>query len=178
MAPKDCPPGKILNPKTNRCVKIDGKIGKQILAEKKEKSKSPPKPTSESKFTLNNKEIPLDNVLEAGMYDDETELSIEDMKYNGKLFMKALTKGILAHKKIKSLKFTEIWFDKIKKVFVVMTEGDEKYVWSFKLDADTFKVIESYNYEYKDEDDMYEEADEALKKKKWVSNYTVTIYSA
>ncbi len=27
---KECPPGKILNPKTNRCVKIDGKIGKEI----------------------------------------------------------------------------------------------------------------------------------------------------
>ena len=29
---KQCPPGKILNPATNRCVKIDGKIGKAILA--------------------------------------------------------------------------------------------------------------------------------------------------
>lgn len=30
---KQCPPGKILNPKTNRCVKIDGKIGREILRE-------------------------------------------------------------------------------------------------------------------------------------------------
>ena len=30
---KQCPPEKILNEKTNRCVKRDGKIGKKILAE-------------------------------------------------------------------------------------------------------------------------------------------------
>lgn len=29
-APKQCPPGKILNPKTGRCVNIDGWMGKQI----------------------------------------------------------------------------------------------------------------------------------------------------
>ena len=28
---KDCPPLKVLNPPTNRCVSINGKIGKQIL---------------------------------------------------------------------------------------------------------------------------------------------------
>jgi hypothetical protein len=32
MTTKTCPPGKIVNPATNRCVKIDGKIGKAILA--------------------------------------------------------------------------------------------------------------------------------------------------
>lgn len=31
---KDCPPGKIRNPITNRCVKIDGKIGKQLIKKK------------------------------------------------------------------------------------------------------------------------------------------------
>ena len=31
MPTKDCPPGKILNPATNRCVKADGKIGKALL---------------------------------------------------------------------------------------------------------------------------------------------------
>lgn len=30
MPPKECPPGKILNPATNRCVKIDGKIGRAL----------------------------------------------------------------------------------------------------------------------------------------------------
>lgn len=28
---KDCPIGKILNIETNRCVKINGKIGKEII---------------------------------------------------------------------------------------------------------------------------------------------------
>lgn len=27
---KNCPPGKILNPKTGKCVKADGKIGMQL----------------------------------------------------------------------------------------------------------------------------------------------------
>ena len=31
MNRKTCPPGKILNPKTNRCVLITGKIGQQLL---------------------------------------------------------------------------------------------------------------------------------------------------
>lgn len=31
---KNCPPGKIINPKTNRCVLINGKIGQQLLYSK------------------------------------------------------------------------------------------------------------------------------------------------
>jgi serine/threonine protein kinase len=31
ISKKKCPPGKILNPKTNRCVNIDGKIGKTLV---------------------------------------------------------------------------------------------------------------------------------------------------
>ena len=48
-AKKECPPGKIINPLTNRCVKIDGKIGKAILATLKpaaKKSVSAEKPAS------------------------------------------------------------------------------------------------------------------------------------
>lgn len=32
-----CPPGKIINPRTNRCVNIDGKIGKQVLQEQRKR---------------------------------------------------------------------------------------------------------------------------------------------
>lgn len=32
MPPKECPPGTVLNPKTNRCVKADGALGKKLLA--------------------------------------------------------------------------------------------------------------------------------------------------
>lgn len=35
IVPKKCPPGKIINPRTNRCVNIDGKIGKQVLAQRR-----------------------------------------------------------------------------------------------------------------------------------------------
>jgi hypothetical protein len=37
---KKCPPGKILNPLTNRCVNRDGKIGQQVLADRKKKAKA------------------------------------------------------------------------------------------------------------------------------------------
>lgn len=36
----NCPEGKILNPKTNRCVDINGKIGKEILKSQNEKKES------------------------------------------------------------------------------------------------------------------------------------------
>ena len=36
----DCPSGKILNPKTNRCVKIDGKVGLELVAKQSSKKKS------------------------------------------------------------------------------------------------------------------------------------------
>ena len=58
MADKPCPDGQIRNPATKRCVKIDGAIGKKIIAEikakeKKQKSKSQspkeePKPKKKS----------------------------------------------------------------------------------------------------------------------------------
>jgi len=35
-----CPEGKLRNPKTNRCVKIDGRIGKQVLKEQEKKEKT------------------------------------------------------------------------------------------------------------------------------------------
>jgi len=46
---KECPPGKILNPATNRCVSIDGKIGKELLkAQAKPASSSSKSTTSKS----------------------------------------------------------------------------------------------------------------------------------
>ena len=36
-----CPPGKIFNPATGRCVKIDGPIGKKLVAASRGRSKSP-----------------------------------------------------------------------------------------------------------------------------------------
>lgn len=41
---KDCPPGKIRNPRTNRCVKVDGAIGKKILKGEELPPKPPKKP--------------------------------------------------------------------------------------------------------------------------------------
>ena len=40
---KDCPPGKILNPVTGRCVKEDGAIGSKLMKAKKAAEKEEPK---------------------------------------------------------------------------------------------------------------------------------------
>ena len=40
MQAKQCIEGKIVNPKTNRCVKIDGRIGKALLNSKQPKMQS------------------------------------------------------------------------------------------------------------------------------------------
>lgn len=44
--PARCPPGKILNPETKRCVKRDGKIGRQILAARREQKQLAGHPAS------------------------------------------------------------------------------------------------------------------------------------
>lgn len=36
---KACPPGKIRNPRTNRCVKKEGKVGKQVVQEQRQRRK-------------------------------------------------------------------------------------------------------------------------------------------
>ena len=38
---RNCPPGKIMNPKTGRCVNRNGKLGKEILKKSSKKAKSP-----------------------------------------------------------------------------------------------------------------------------------------
>ena len=38
--PKECPEGKILNPKTNKCVSITGKIGQQLNNKDKKEIKN------------------------------------------------------------------------------------------------------------------------------------------
>jgi hypothetical protein len=40
---KECPPEKILNPKTNQCVSRTGVVGKKLLMEAESKKPSPPK---------------------------------------------------------------------------------------------------------------------------------------
>ena len=50
----DCPPGKILNPATGRCVNEDGAIGKKILAESKDAKPTKKKLVKKSKKTEDN----------------------------------------------------------------------------------------------------------------------------
>jgi len=40
---RKCPQGKIINPKTGRCVKKDGRIGKQIVRKSHKSSRKSPK---------------------------------------------------------------------------------------------------------------------------------------
>lgn len=103
MPPKECPPGKILNPATNRCVKIDGKIGKALLkarasapaktktasSSKKSKTPSPPKkPETPKKERLlreiakrcNNDSDPIS----MDTFADMTEEQLMELVYIGK----------------------------------------------------------------------------------------------
>lgn len=57
---KTCPQGKILNPKTKRCVKKDGKIGKEILAKQKGNQ---PKNQPKSPTPNQNNQCPPDKIL-------------------------------------------------------------------------------------------------------------------
>jgi hypothetical protein len=56
MTIKDCPVGKILNTLTNRCVKIDGKIGKDIIKNLTLKQKNISKDKKETKEKKDKKE--------------------------------------------------------------------------------------------------------------------------
>ena len=81
---KECPPGKILNPRTNKCVNIDGKIGKKILEDQqkgiivnsKDKDKKKTSKYSDAKcleWKLNKLKNPLTNrkITEGkGIYND------------------------------------------------------------------------------------------------------------
>lgn len=46
---RPCPPNKILNPGTNRCVKRDGRIGRELLRNKTPKTPTPKTPTPKTK---------------------------------------------------------------------------------------------------------------------------------
>ena len=90
MSSKVCPEGKILNPKTGRCVNIDGKIGKQVLAEllskitlnessSSSKSKTPPLQKLEvlhkkQMDAMRNRNIPLIKELAAQMDEIRKQL--------------------------------------------------------------------------------------------------------
>lgn len=50
-----CPPGTIRNPKTKRCVKKDGKTGKELLSKKEEKKKTAPSKKTASKKAASKK---------------------------------------------------------------------------------------------------------------------------
>ncbi len=97
--PKECPPGKIVNPATGRCVKIDGTIGKKLAAaaaapeakkpkkktpepkKPKKKTPEPKKPTPDEKTlilaTLKNK---CHNDYEPISMENFSDMTIEQLK--------------------------------------------------------------------------------------------------
>jgi hypothetical protein len=69
MSPsKKCPPGEVLNPATNRCVKINGKIGKAILAGK---ASEPSKPKTPKSHKCNNDYDPISMDYFSNMTEEE-----------------------------------------------------------------------------------------------------------
>jgi hypothetical protein len=82
---KNCPPGKILNPRTNRCVNADGKLGKQIAAAVKPKSpaKSAAKSAKKSptkSVLLNRLTDKCNNDYDPIMMDDFKDMTKEDLQ--------------------------------------------------------------------------------------------------
>jgi hypothetical protein len=59
---KECPPDKILNPETDRCVSKTGTVGKKILLELLNKNKNKNKPKSQKEIQII-KECPHDKIL-------------------------------------------------------------------------------------------------------------------
>lgn len=89
MSLKQCPPGKILNPLTNRCVKIDGAIGKKIVAAAHKPikqvfpSKSPPKqvsPQSPKTTILKELQNSCNNDADPISMDAFADMSVSDLK--------------------------------------------------------------------------------------------------
>jgi hypothetical protein len=58
-----CPPGKILNPSTGKCVKIDGKIGKKLLSGKNDDKQDKQKPIYTKEICLEWKNNKLRNPI-------------------------------------------------------------------------------------------------------------------
>ena len=121
---KECPEGKILNPKTNRCVKKDGKIGKSLLKEEKKPdiiifySKSADKPAGKNKgeFINNEEEYKeLNKIKNFRRYlsnFDECEFKYKGYTYNTIEHAFQGAKITLADKE-KGYKFTKDSGDKI-----------------------------------------------------------------
>jgi len=81
---KVCPPGKIINPATGRCVKIDGKIGKAVLAAAAAKEKKSPKkeesPKTKKERILKEIKDKCNNDADPISMDNFEDLSIEELE--------------------------------------------------------------------------------------------------
>lgn len=87
-----CPIGKILNPLTNRCVKIDGKIGKEIIKNAKIQVKK------EDKILFINKSI-IDNIGKNDVILDPAGLGFMKHNFNGAGFASAAIYNLLSTSK-------------------------------------------------------------------------------
>jgi hypothetical protein len=82
--PKECPPDKILNPKTNRCVNRNGVLGKKLVAEAKakvaKKSNSPKSLPRTKSSILKNLIETCNNDYEPILMENFSDMSEEDLK--------------------------------------------------------------------------------------------------
>jgi len=123
----ECPPGKILNPKSGRCVKKDGKIGKELIMKAKKSKKS--KKGSKPKKTCSDDQI---------LNPKSGRCVKKDGKIGKELIMKAKKKSAKEKVKKKSAKKS-----KAGAVRVVRAD-EERQVWSYEL---TYKKIIIQNNE-------------------------------
>jgi hypothetical protein len=102
---KECKEGKIYNESTGKCVKIDGRIGKKILAlleSKKVKTKKSPEKKDKS---VSNKEIEKVKECEEGkIYNTDSKRCVLKDGKVGKLILKKQAEESLKNKSLKSPK--------------------------------------------------------------------------
>lgn len=121
-------------------------------------------------FELQGEVIPPEQVYERGLYDGETELDIEDIRYDGKKLMQGLADAILNEGWDDTLKFDQIWFNPGEANFVIMIEAVDAHVYTF--------VVQNYEllFTIEFENDDYEKAEEDLLKKKILDSNSISIY--
>jgi hypothetical protein len=91
--PKTCPDDKILNPETGRCVKKDGKIGKQLLKQTKKKTDETEKKKKDKKSPVKETPKKSKNCFDSDL-TDYTKLSSKISSVKGKSSSSSSTSDI------------------------------------------------------------------------------------
>ena len=124
-----CPKGKILNPKTGRCVKKNGKIGKEIMRKSR---KSTRKPRKSTRKTTKSRKVRSDKGKKRGTRNSRK--SPKTTRKSPKITLKTTTLNNLIDEKFLS--------DISKKIFkFILDEEYKRYKLKFTISTDAKKTI-------------------------------------